>query len=280
MSSPDLSGTTALVTGASSGIGAAMARLLASWKCDLVLSARRADRLAALAAELTGAHRVDCRVLPEDLADREGAARLHSQVRESGRPIDILINNAGFASYRAFADTGWQRHAELLQLNVTSLIELTYRFLPDLTARPRRAHILNVSSIGAWIPVPNLASYGASKACVLSFSETLAAELDRTNVRVTCLCPGGTTTEFPQVAGQQLGAAARAGMMSAERCASIGLRGMLRGRRVVVPGGSNKLIRVASWLLPRRLVGATALRVLGPPAEALVSLPPARRRGS
>jgi len=276
MSSPDLSGTTALVTGASSGIGAAMARLLASWKCDLVLSARRADRLAALAAELTAAHRVDCRVLPEDLADREGAARLHRAARESGRPIDVLINNAGFATYRAFADTGWQRHAELLQLNVTSLIELTCRFLPDLKARPR-AHILNVSSIGAWIPVPNLAAYGASKACVLSFSEALAAELERTSVRVTCLCPGGTTTEFPQVAGQKLGAAARAGMMSAERCASIGLRGMLRGRRVVVPGGSNKLIRVASWLLPRRLVGATALWVLGPPAEALASLPPAER---
>ena len=278
MSSPDLSGTTALVTGASSGIGAAMARLLASWKCDLMLSARRADRLSALAGELSSAHGVDCRVLAEDLADRDGPARLHGAVRATGRPIDILINNAGFAAYRAFADTTWQRHADLLQLNVVSLIELTYRFLPDLTARPR-AHILNVSSIGAWIAVPNLASYGASKACVLSFSETLAAELERTSVRVTCLCPGGTTTEFPEVAGQKLGAAARAGMMSAERCASIGLRGMLRGRRLVVPGGSNKLIRVASWLLPRRLVGSTAQWVLGPPAEP-ASLPPAERRGS
>jgi hypothetical protein len=278
MSSPDLSGTTALVTGASSGIGAAMARQLASWKCDLMLSARRADRLSALAGELSSAHGVDCRVLPEDLADRDGAARLHRAVRATGRPIDILINNAGFAAYRAFADTTWQRHAELLQLNVVSLIELTYRFLPDLTARPR-AHILNVSSIGAWIAVPNLASYGASKACVLSFSETLAAELERTGVRVTCLCPGGTTTEFPEVAGQKLGAAARAGMMSAERCASIGLRGMLRGRRLVVPGGSNKLIRVASWLFPRRLVGSTAQWVLGPPAGP-ASTPPAERRGS
>ncbi len=279
MSSPDLSGTTALVTGASSGIGAAMARLLASWQCDLMLSARRADRLSALAGELSSAHGVDCRVLVEDLADREGPARLHRAVRETGRPIDILINNAGFAAYRAFADTGWQRHADLLQLNVVSLIELTHRFLPDLTARPR-AHILNVSSIvGPWIAIPNMASYGASKACVRSFSETLAAELAGSNVRVTCLCPGGTTTEFPEVAGQKLGAAARAGMMSAERCASIGLHGMLRGRRLVVPGGSNKLIRVASWLLPRRLVGTTAQWVLGPPAEQ-AALPPAERRGS
>lgn len=270
MSSPDLSGTTALVTGASSGIGAAMARLLGSWKCDLVLTARRGDRLEALAGELAAAHGVNCRALIEDLADRDGPARLYRRVGEAGRPIDILINNAGFACYQEFARTSWVRHAELLQVNVTSLIELTHRFLPDLLARPRRAHILNVSSIGAWIAVPYMASYGAAKACVLSFSETLAAELRRTNVRVTCLVPGGTTTEFPEVAGQTLGRLARAGMMSAERCAAIGLRGMLRGRRVVVPGGSNKLIRVASWLLPRTLIGEVAVRTIGAPAAPQV----------
>jgi uncharacterized protein len=283
MSSPDLSGTTALVTGASSGIGAAMARLLASWRCDLILTARRADRLAALAGELTVTRRVACHVVPEDLSDAEGAARLHRKVREIGRPIDILINNAGFATYRSFAATGWPRHAELLQLNVLSLAELTYRFLPELQARPRQTHILNVSSIGAWIALPNLASYGASKACVLSFSEALAAELAHTDVRVTCLCPGGTTTEFPHVAGQRLGLAARAGMMSAERCAAIGLRGMLRGRRVVVPGASNKLIRLAARFLPGRVMSAAALWILGPPADAaepLAALPPTEGRGS
>jgi uncharacterized protein len=281
MSSPDLAGTTALVTGASSGIGAAMARRLAAWGCDLILTARRADRLAVLAGEL-GAMGVGCRVLAEDLGDRDGAARLHRRVRESGGPIDILINNAGHACYRSFGEAGWQRHAELLQVNAMSLLELTHRFLPELAARPRRTHILNVSSmVGPWIAAPYLASYGGSKALVLAFSESLAAELARTNVRVTCLCPGGTTTEFSQVAGQDLGALARAGMMSAERCAAIGLRGMLRGRRVVVPGGSNKLFRLASRFLPRRMLGATARWVIGPPALASgpgssgSSLPPA-----
>jgi short-subunit dehydrogenase len=269
MSSPDLSGTTALVTGASSGIGAAMARLLGSWKCDLVLTARRGDRLDALAGELRATHGVDCRVLVEDLGDRDAPARLHRRIGETGRPIDILINNAGFACYQELVRTSWARHAELLQVNVLSLIQLTHLFLPELLARSRQVHILNVSSIGAWMAVPYMASYGASKACVLSFSEALAIELARTNVRVTCLIPGGTSTEFPAVAGQSLGRLAQSGMMSPERCAAIGLRGMLRGRRVVVPGASNKLIRVASWLLPRRMMSAIAVGLIGaPPAAA------------
>jgi hypothetical protein len=276
MSPPDLSGSTALVTGASSGIGAAIARQLAAWKCDLVLTARREDRLDALAGELRAARRVDCTVLALDLAGPGGAARLHERVREGGRRVDILINNAGFAIYRRFADTSWQRHAELLQLNVLSLVELTYLFLPDLASRPR-AHVLNVSSpVGPWIDVPAMATYGASKAAVLGFSRALAAELGRSNVRVTCLCPGGTTTEFSEVAGQTLGGLARAGMMSAQRCAAIGLRGMLRGRRVVVPGATNKLIRLLSGFVPRRWMGASAMWMMGPPQGSEGTAAPTR----
>jgi short-subunit dehydrogenase len=266
---PDLSGKTALVTGASSGIGADMARKLAAWKCNLVLTARRLDRLEALCAELS-ATGVTARAVTEDLADPAGPARLHAAVRGDG--IDILINNAGFGAYQSFADTPWQRHAELLQLNVVSLVELTYRFLPDLLARPHRSHILNVSSIAAFVSVPYFANYGATKAYVLGFSESLAAELAGTRVRVTCLCPGGTWTEFSEVAGQTLGKMARAGMMSSERCAAIGLRGMLRGRRVVVPGGGNKATQVLSRLMPRRLMGAAGARLLGKPAPP--ALPP------
>ena len=260
---PDLSGKTALVTGASSGIGAAMARQLAAWRCDLVVTARRLDRLEALCEELAG-RGVKARAVREDLGDPGGPARLHAAVRAMG-PIDILVNNAGFGAYQSFADTPWARHAELLQLNVLSLVELCHRFLPELLARPR-AHILNVSSIAAFVSVPYFASYGGSKAYVLGFSESLAAELAATSVQVTCLCPGGTTSEFSRVAGQTLGRTARAGMMSAERCAAIGLRGMLRGRRVVVPGGSNKATHVLSRLMPRRLMGAAGARILGKPA--------------
>ena len=267
----DLRGTTALVTGASSGIGAAMARQLAAWGCDLVLTARRQDRLDALCAELTAGRGVRARAVREDLCDPAGPARLHQAIREAGTPIDILINNAGFGAYQSFERTAWQRHAEMLQLNVTSLVELTHLFLPDLLARPRRAHVLNVASIAAFVHVPLFASYNGSKAFVLAFSRSLAAELAGTRVRVTCVCPGGTTTEFSDVAGQTLGAAARAGMMSAERCARIALRGMLRGRRVVVPGATNKLIQLTSRLLPQRLVAWAGASVLGepPPAPAL-----------
>ena len=268
---PDLSGKLALVTGASSGIGAAMVRQLAAWKCDLVLTARRQDRLDALCAELAE-RGVRARAVREDLADPGGAARLHAAVGALG-PVDILINNAGFGAYQSFAGTAWARHAELLQLNVVSLVELTHRFLPELLARPGQTHILTVASIAAFVSVPYFASYTGSKTFVLGFSESLAAELAATSVRVTCLCPGGTTTEFSQVAGQTLGRTARAGMMSAERCAAIGLRGMLRGRRVVVPGGANKATQVLSRLMPRRLMGAAGARVLGKPTPPALPSP-------
>jgi uncharacterized protein len=264
----DLSGTTALVTGASSGLGAAMARQLASWRCDLILTARRQDRLDALCAELVAAHGVGARAVRADLCDPAAPARLHQAVREAGTPIDILINNAGFGTYQSFERNPWERHAELLQLNVSALVELTHRFLPDLLDRPRRAHIMNVASTAAFVHVPRFASYNGSKAFVLAFSQSLAAELAGGRVRVTCVCPGGTWTEFSEVAGQTLSAAARAGMMSAERCARIALRGMLRGRRVVVPGGTNKAIRLSSRLLPQRLVPWAGTSILGKPARA------------
>src|SRR5688500_11671060 len=173
---PDLSGRTALVTGASSGIGAAMARTLASWKCNLVLTARRADRLEALAGELAKAHGITARALPADLADRSAPLYLHDTLRQAGTPMDIVINNAGFGTWEPFARTTWERNADLLQLNVVSLVELTHRFLPDLLSRPHRAHVLNVASTAAFQPIPSFASYGASKAYVLMFSEALAAE--------------------------------------------------------------------------------------------------------
>ena len=276
MASRDLSGFTALVTGASSGIGAAMARQLAAWKCDLVVTARRVDRLKALAAEVTRVHGVRCRVLPEDLSDPAGPARLHQRVLDGGATIDILINDAGFGSYQEFADTPWQRHEQMLRVNLMALTELTHRFLPHLVSRPRRAHVLNVGSLGAWVAMPYFATYDASKAYVVSFSTALAAELARTNVRVTCLCPGNTATEFQQVAGQHPSQLAQSTSMTPERVALVALRGMLRGRRVIVPGATNKLLRFLLRIFPTRLVGVAAARLLGRPAprDSLSALPP------
>ncbi|HUS66020.1 MAG TPA: SDR family oxidoreductase [Kofleriaceae bacterium] len=276
---PDLSGKTALVTGASSGIGAAMARQLAAWKCGLVLTARRADRLEALAAEVKSAHGVAARVLPADLSDRGAPLRLYEALRQHGTPMDIVINNAGFGTWEPFAQMTWERNAELLQLNVVSLVELCHRFLPDLLARPHRAHILNVASTAAFQPIPLFANYGASKAYVLTFSEALAAELKETNVRVTCVCPGGTTSEFSQVAGQTLNAAARSAMMSAERCAAISLRAMLRGKRVIVPGALNKVGAFSTRLVPRRTAGAIGQRLVGPAATPSLPAPGTTAKG-
>jgi uncharacterized protein len=276
MAKRDLSGYTALVTGASSGIGAAIARRLAARKCDLVVTARRVDRLNALAAEVGGAHGVSCRVVPEDLSDPKGPARLYQRVMEGGASIDILVNDAGFGSYQAFLDTPWQRHAQMLQVNLTSLSELTHRFLPHLLERPHRTHVLNLGSLGAWVAMPYFATYDASKAYVVSFSTALAAELARTNVRVTCLCPGNTATEFQAIAGQHPSRVAQATSMTADRVAAIGIKGMLRGRRIVVPGGTNKFTRLLLRLFPHTLVGRAAARLLGAPAprDSLAALPP------
>lgn len=270
---PDLTGRWAVVTGASSGIGQAMARQLAAWKCNLVVTARRKDRLDELAETLRREHGTGIEVVCADLGCATGPADLYRGVIALGHPIDILVNNAGTAHWRAFADSTWADQAAQLQVNVTSLVELCHRFLPDLLTRPHRCHILNVASIAAFTATPYFANYGATKAYVLSFSEALAAELKSSNVRVTCVCPGGVFTEFSDHAGQTLGATARSTMMSAERCARIALSAMLRGRRVITPGGMSKLTRVFSEVLPHRLTGAVGARIIGDPGPAKLSSP-------
>jgi short-subunit dehydrogenase len=262
---PDLHGQTALVTGASSGIGAAMARRLASWGCDLVLSARRLDRLEALAAELVAAHDIRARAVRQDLSDPAGAERLHRAATEHGA-IDILINNAGVAAFESFLDGDWERHRAILQLDVLSLCELSWRFARDLAPRDRRGYILNVASTAALAPVQGFALYGAAKAFVLNFSQALAAELADTEVTVTTVTPGPVATEFLEVAGMKVSALKRHLLFDAERCAEIALRGMLRGRRVVVPGLLAKVMIYGSRLGPTRLNGAVGSLVLGKPS--------------
>ena len=261
----ELSGLRALVTGGSSGIGAAIAQQLAAHGADLVLTARRKDALAEVASACVGA-RVD--VVTGDLGKSFGPDAVWTAATAGG-PIDILINNAGFGAFRGFAATEWSRDAEMIQLNMTSLVELTKRFLDQ--ARPR-GYIVNIASIGAYQSVPNMALYAASKAFVRNFTEGLHGELRGTGVSTTCVCPGGTKTAFHEAAGAgDYSWIANASMMSAERVAEISVKAMLAKKRNVIPGLINKISCFGVRLVPRAFASWLAQRVLGKPKLALPS---------
>lgn len=186
-----------LITGASSGIGEALARRLARERRPVALAARRTDRLERLAGELRAQHGVDVEVLTADLTKAGACEALQAEVARRGLVVDWLINNAGFGTHGRFAELPVARELEEIQLNVSALVELTGRFLPGMVARGRGA-IINVASVGGFGPGPYMATYCATKAFVLSFSESLAAEVRGTGVHVLCVCPGFTRTEFQE----------------------------------------------------------------------------------
>ena len=260
----DLRGKRALVTGASSGIGAEIATLLAARGVDLVRTARRKAALEAVAARCA-AHGVRVDVITSDLGRPEAAHALWTAA-SAGGPIDICINNAGFGYFRSFAEIEWERDAEMLQLNITSLVQLSLSFVRARAAATQRAYLLNIASIGAYQSVPNMAVYAASKAFVRNFTEALHDELRGTPVSATCVCPGGTETEFHANAGAgDYGWVANASMMSAAKCARISVAAMEKGKRTVIPGLINKLSCFGVRLVPRRFASWMARRVLGKP---------------
>jgi len=270
MTEPGLSGLRALVTGGSSGIGAAIAHELAAAGSHLVLTARRRSALDTVATAC-GKHGVRVDVITADLGQPDAAATLWTAATAHG-PIDIVINNAGFGYFRPFADADWARDAELLQLNITSLVELSRRFM-DSRVATARSYLVNIASIGAYQSVPNNALYSASKAFVRNFTEGLHDELRGTNVSATCICPGGTTTEFHAVAGAgNYSWIANASIMSAERVARIAVRAMTRRRRTVIPGLLNKIACWSVRLVPRRVASWMSRRVMGKPRPG--QLPP------
>ena len=267
----ELSAHRALVTGVSSGIGAALARALARRGAALVLTARRAPALDALAAELRREHGVAVDVVAHDLAAPDGPAAVW-RAATAGGPVTILVNNAGFGQYRRFGDVDAARDAELIALNVAAPVALAHAFVAAAAATPRH-HMLNVASMVAWQAIPHFATYGASKVFVRNFSEALHYELAPRGIAVTCLCPGGTRTEFHALAGAgDCGRLARAAMLDAAPVAEVGIRAMLAGKKTVVPGLLNKLSCWLTGALPRGLASRRAARVLGPPRAA--PLPP------
>lgn len=249
----------ALVTGASSGIGAEMARDLAQRGHDLILVARRAAAMQALATQLQQAHGITCTVLAQDLAALGGVAALVVQLRERGLQPEVLINNAGLGVIGEHATSQWADQQSMIDLNITALTELTHALLPAMVQR-KRGKILNVASTAAFQPGPGMAVYFASKAYVLSYSEALHQELKSSGITVSALCPGPTASEFVSVASKthRISLADRVPFASAADVAGYGIAALMRGQAVAVHGLVNRIgawsIRFTPRFLVRRII--------------------------
>ncbi len=245
--------TTAIVTGASSGIGLELAKLLAASHHQLVLTARNTSALQRLADECRNNYGVTVDIIPIDLATVTGAEELVAELNRRNVAVDILINNAGFGTHGKFWENNAAEESALLQVNVVALAQLTRLLLPAMVTRGR-GKILNVASTAAFQPGPLMANYYASKAYVLSLSEALSNELKHTGITVTALCPGPTLTNFQNRAGMSASKLSGVAGLSAADVAMAGYNGLMSGRRVVVPGFKNRLLVGVSRFAPRRMV--------------------------
>ena len=244
----------ALITGASSGIGAELAKLCAAAGYRVILVARHADALAEIARTLP----VPARVLAADLSDPAAPRTIFDQTRDE--TIDILINNAGFGLRGAFADTDWAAESRMIQVNVSALSELTKLFLPEMRRRGA-GRILNVASTAAFAPGPFMAIYYATKAFVVSFSHAIASELADTGVTVTVLCPGPTPTGFQKAAGIERSGLFQGPTMSAEGVAREGFDAMMEGRAEIIAGSRNRWMILGTRLAPRTLLAKLTRRM-------------------
>ncbi len=244
---------TALVTGASYGIGRELALACARAGHDLVLVARSQDRLEGLAREIEKGFPVKTRVFEADLSDAGTRKRVVDTLAREGVPVDILINNAGFGSSGPFKDADLSNELNMIELNVTALTHLTGLFLPGMLMR-NRGRVLNVASTAGFQPGPLMAVYYATKAYVLHFSEAIAEELAGTGVTVTALCPGPTLTEFQARSGLQGARLLRIGTMDAKTVAEVGYRAMMDGRVVAIAGLRNWMLAQSVRFAPRALV--------------------------
>ena len=258
MADPTAKRPLALITGASGGIGEALARLFAAGGYDLALVARREEKLRALGAALASAHGLRAHVLPADLSDASATRALVDRLERDGLAVDVLVNNAGFAVGGPFAETPENAEMDMLRVNVVALVQLSKLLLPGMVAR-RSGKILNVASTAAFVPGPLMAGYYASKAYVLSLSEALAVETEGTGVTVTVLCPGPTATGFAEVAGVgHSGLFSGGGVMGVDEVARAAYDGLMAGKRVVIPGARNRALAFSSRLAPRRVLAMIA----------------------
>jgi uncharacterized protein len=253
---PPAPDSTAVVTGASSGIGADIARELARRGIGVTLVARRVERLKALADELADAHKVRTEVLAADLTDAEARAAIPADLAGRGLTVDVLVNNAGFSTVGPVHACDRQRELNMVRTDVEAVVDLCTLFLPGMVERKRGA-VLNVASTAAFQPIPGQAGYGACKAFVLSYSQGLQGELRGSGVTVTVLCPGPVKTEFDQVAGfgesfEDL--APKVMIVAPEHVAAAAVDGLDRGRSVVIPGAANAVLAQVAHLTPRSVL--------------------------
>ena len=245
---------TAVITGASSGIGREFASVMAGRGHDLVLVARNNDRLVELGKDLERAYGVRVKVIAADLTEQSAAGTLCAELEKENIRATILVNNAGFGTHGPFAETDWEKEYKLIQLNVGALTRLTKLFLSKMIIRSQ-GYILNVASTGAFRPGPFMSVYNATKAYVLSLSEAVNSEISGTGVSLTALCPGATRTNFERAAGIKTNRIRKfKKAASARRVAEYGYEAMLARKPVAVYGLANKAAAAAGRFLPRALV--------------------------
>jgi uncharacterized protein len=256
-------GKWALVTGASAGIGAALARELAAGGTNLILTARRKDRLEALARDLISIHKISTEIVVADLTQPNAPANIFAFTREKNISVDLLINNAGYGSHGEFlnSDLPWQ--LGMVQVNCSAVVHLTRLYLPEMVKR-QAGDILILASTAAFQPVPYISTYAASKAFDLLFAEGLAEEMKPYRVRVCALCPGSTESEFHQVANQTHLVGPKRNRETAEKVAKTGLQALAAGKSYVISGIGNYLGTHAERLVTRRTVARLAAKMFRP----------------
>ena len=255
-------GKWALVTGASAGIGLELAKLLAVGGANLVLTARRADRLQKVANDLSSHHQVKVEVYSADLTKRDAPEQIHAFTTSKKLEIEFLINNAGFGAYGHVHEIPIEKMLEMIQVNCSAVVYLTRLYLPEMVAR-RRGDVMIVASLAAFQPLPYSSVYAATKAFDLLFAEGIAEEVHPFGVRVCALCPGTTHTEFQSVARQPTRIFSSA--ESAEKVARVGLEAQAAGKPYVISGVMNKLMKEGQRLVPRSLVTKISAKMMRAP---------------
>ena len=254
-------GKWALVTGASAGIGWALAQQLAAAGANLVLSARRTDRLEKLSAELSSKHGVQTEVFAADLTQPGASREIFAFTAGKGIEVELLINNAGFGVFGYIHENDESRLLEMVQVNCAAVVQLTRLYTPAMVQR-RHGDVMIVASTAAFQAVPFIAAYAATKAFDLIFAEGIAEEMRPFGVRVCALCPGSTNTEFQQVAHQPDRAFRVA--ETAGKVARVGLEGLARGKSLVISGGRNRMMIEAERLAPRSFIAKMAAKMMRP----------------
>ena len=245
---------TVLITGASSGIGAEFAKVFAKEGYNLVLVARRLDRLEQLSKELMVAFDPKVITMQKDLSLPESPKEVFDELQKKSIDLDVLVNNAGMQVYGHYQDADWQKELQMLQLNIVSLTYLTKLAVSEWIKKSRKGKILNVGSTGSFMPAPLNSIYCATKAYVLNFSEGIAKDLEGTGITVTTLCPGATRTEFAEKAKMTDTRLFSSNLMNPENVAKIGYKALIRGKRVIVAGFFNKIMVSSIRFTPRNIV--------------------------